>query len=97
MWLITTLTFAIITTLLWFKKRKYRLDYLALMLWGATIMIFIDHILGYEGGDFIEIETEGLITNATILGILMLLPPIAVWIILLYIEDKKSKDFFILR
>ncbi|MEM4347875.1 MAG: hypothetical protein QW802_04750 [Candidatus Altiarchaeota archaeon] len=91
MWLVTTLTFAIIVTLLWFKNRKYKLDFLALMLWGATIMIFTDHILGYEGGDFIEIETEGLITNAGMLGILMLLPLIIIWAILLYIEGKKSK------
>ncbi|MEM2918970.1 MAG: hypothetical protein QXY62_05680 [Candidatus Altiarchaeota archaeon] len=91
MWLVTTLTFAIIVTLLWFKNRKYKLDFLALMLWGATIMIFTDHILGYGGGDFIEIETEGLITNAGMLGILMLLPLIIIWAILLYIEGKKSK------
>lgn len=92
MWLITTLIFAIIITLLWFKTRKYKLDFLSLMLWGANIMIFTDHILNYEGGDFIEIETEGLIANATLLGIIMLLPVISIWLILIYIEKQKIQS-----
>jgi len=55
MWLITTFITALTATLLWFLlKKKYKLGFLSLMLWGATIMILVDHILGYEGGKFIE-------------------------------------------
>ena len=44
------------------------------MLWGAFIMILVDHILGYEGGAFIEIETDGLIKSGFVLGLAMLVP-----------------------
>jgi hypothetical protein len=49
-------------------------------------MILLDHILGYEGGPFLELETDGLVTNGIILGILMMIPVIAVWIIILGIK-----------
>ncbi|MBN1494273.1 hypothetical protein JW911_00885 [Candidatus Peregrinibacteria bacterium] len=80
MWLITSLIAAMVVTLLWaFAPKKYKLEFLALMLWGLTIMIFVDHILGYEGGAFIEFETDGLITNSTVLGVVMLIPIFAFW------------------
>ena len=82
MWLLTTLTVALVATVCWYKfKGKYRLGFLSLMLWGATIMILVDHILGYEGGRFLELETEGLIGNGTMLGIWMLLPIVVIWTI----------------
>jgi hypothetical protein len=81
MWLITSLIAAIISTTLWyFLKKRYQLGILSLMLWGGTIMILVDHVLGYEGGAFIEFETEGLISNATLLGIAMLAPVLIVWL-----------------
>jgi hypothetical protein len=81
MWLITTAFAAIIFTSLWviFKKR-FKLGFLSLMLWGATIMILVDHLLGYTGGSFVETETGGLIQNATLLGILMLTPIFVIWL-----------------
>jgi len=80
MWLIITVISATIATLLWkFSPKNYRLDILSLMLWGASIMILVDHIIGYEGGEFFEITTEGLITNSSILGIIMLIPVFIVW------------------
>jgi len=81
MWLITTLVAAIVVTVLFlFTKRKYNLGFLSLMLWGATLMIFVDHVLGYEGGNFLEFETDGLITNGFMLGIIMLVPIVILWI-----------------
>ncbi len=58
-----------------------KLEYLAIMLWGLTLMILVDHILGYEGGAFLEMETDGLITSGIVLGILMLIPVLAIWAI----------------
>ncbi|MFH0818818.1 MAG: hypothetical protein V1898_02375 [Patescibacteria group bacterium] len=82
MWFITTLIAAIIVTLLfYFLKNKYKLGFLCLMLWGATIMILVDHVLGYEGGEFFETQTDGLITSGTWLGIAMLVPVILIWLI----------------
>lgn len=86
MWLITTSITAIIATLLWFLlKKKYKLGFLSLMLWGATIMLLVDHLLGYEGGKFLKIETDGLIKNGTLLGLIMLIPIFLIWIIAIII------------
>ena len=92
MWLITTLIAAIAVTAIWYVKPKlYKLDFLSLMLWGTSIMILVDHILGYEGGEFIELETEGLITSGTLLGIVMLIPILILWEIILIISKPKEK------
>jgi len=92
MWLVTTMMAAIIVTAAWyFTKRDYRLDLLSLMLWGTSVMILVDHILGYEGGAFLALETEGLITNATLLGIVMLIPIFIVWEIILILTKPKVK------
>ena len=92
MWLVTTLIAAIAVTAIWYVKPKiYKLDILSLMLWGTSIMILVDHIIGYEGGAFLELETEGLITNATILGIVMLMPILILWGIILITSKPKGK------
>jgi len=91
MWLITTLIAAIAVTAIWYVKPKiYKLDILSLMLWGTSIMILVDHILGCEGGEFIELETEGLITNGTLLGIVMLIPIFVIWEIILIVSKPKA-------
>jgi hypothetical protein len=80
MWLITTLIAAIAVTMAWFVfPKKYKLNFLALMLWGLSVMIMVDHVLGYEGGSFLDMETDGLIQNGTVLGIAMLIPVFIVW------------------
>lgn len=92
MWLVTTILAAIIATAAWyFTKKDYKLDILSLMLWGTSIMILVDHILGYEGGAFLELETEGLITNAALLGIAMLIPILILWGIILILKKPKAK------
>jgi hypothetical protein len=90
MWLVTTTLAAIITTGLWHKFPKYRLEVPALMFWGSAIMILIDHILGYEGGDFLEMETDGLVSNGIMLGILMIIPVMIAWLIILGIKKPKT-------
>jgi hypothetical protein len=87
MWLITTLIAAIGATILWYVVPKiYKLDLLSLMLWGASFMILADHILGYERGSFVEMETGGLITNGILLGIVMLIPVFIIWITVFIIK-----------
>ena len=93
MWLVTTILAAIIATAAWyFTKKDYKLDILSLMLWGTSIMILVDHILGYEGGEFIELETEGLITSGTLLGIVMLIPILIIWEVILITSKPKAKN-----
>jgi len=91
MWLITTLIAAIGVTILWYVAPKiYKLELLSLMLWGASIMILVDHLLSYEGGTFVEMETGGLITNSIVLGIVMLIPVFIIWITVLIIKKPKQ-------
>ncbi len=91
MWLVTT---ALAATAVTISKsvlpKKYKLDFLALMLWGATVMILIDHLLGYEGGQFIQTRTDGLINNSFILGIVMLIPVIVVWLVSVLVGNLKE-------
>jgi len=92
MWLITTLIAALIVTAIWYiAPKKYYLEYLSLMLWGAAIMIFVDHCLGYEGGEFLEMQTDGLIPNGIVLGIAMLIPVFLIWEIILLVKDPKGE------
>ena len=91
MWLITTLLAAIGATILWYvAPKRYKLDLLSLMLWGASLMILVDHILGYDGGSFVEMETEGLINNSILLGIVMLIPVFLIWITIFIIKKPKQ-------
>jgi uncharacterized membrane protein (DUF485 family) len=92
MWLITSLIAAFIVTLLWKFRPEIapKLEILALMLWGLTAMILIDHILGYEGGAFLETETDGLISSGALLGVLMLIPVFIIWVIYVMLAKRKE-------
>jgi hypothetical protein len=92
MWLVTTSIAAAGATLGKFVLPKdYKLGFLALMLWGAAAMILIDHILGYEGGAFLEKTTDGMIKNGAMLGIVMLVPVFITWGISLLISNLKRR------
>jgi hypothetical protein len=62
------------------------LKLLSLILWGATIMVFVDHVMGYlmEGGEFLEMSVE-----ATVLGFVLLVSALVFWEIVLLIKDPK--------
>ncbi len=90
MWLITTLVAAIIATILHFKaasKKKYRFDFLALMLWGTFLMVLVDHSIAFfnEGGEFLSYTTDGIVTSSVVLGIAMLVPIVAVWMVVAFV------------
>ena len=92
MWLVTTSIAAAGATLgRLVIHRDYKLGFLALMLWGAVVMILVDHVLGYEGGSFLEQTTGGMIANSTMLGIAMLVPVFAVWGASLLISKLKRR------
>jgi hypothetical protein len=92
MWLVTTSIAALIVTLLFLLLRnKYKLGFLSLMLWGAAIMILVDHILGYKGGKLIEMETDGVINNGVLLGLTMLAPVFLIWIVVISISRFQRK------
>ena len=91
MWLLTTFIAALFVTAMGlFVPRKYKLDILSVMLWGAASMIFVDHVLGYGGGEFLEMQTEGLITNGVVLGVAMLVPVFAVWEVMVLMAKMRG-------
>jgi hypothetical protein len=93
MWLITTTVAAVAATIFSVAlKGKYRLGFLSLMLWGSAIMKAVDHILGYEGGAFVEAQTDGLISSGFTLGIVMILPILGIWIASNFISNKKALE-----
>lgn len=92
MWLVTTSIAAAGATLGKFViPRDYKLGFLALMLWGAAVMILIDHVLGYDGGAFLQKATDGMIKNGAMLGIAMLVPVFVTWGVSLLVANLKRR------
>ncbi|MEM2168549.1 MAG: hypothetical protein QXX99_00280 [Candidatus Bathyarchaeia archaeon] len=90
MWLIILALAATIVTPIWYSKAeddKYMIKTLCLILWGATIMTLIDHVMGYfmEGGSFLELTPE-----AAALGFTMLTAAFIFWEIILLLKDPKG-------
>jgi hypothetical protein len=84
MWLVVAAAFAIAASVLWLKmpnmRKKYKLGFLALMLWGMAIMVFVDKAIAYlEGEEFLETSTDGLIADPVLLGFAMLAPAFLIW------------------
>lgn len=93
MWLLTTFVAAIIASAAGLiLKNRYNLRFLSLMLWGGTIMILVDHIIGYRGGAFFEARTEGIIGNSTVLGLAMLIPVIFIWLLSIFTGKNKIAE-----
>jgi hypothetical protein len=53
-------------------------------------MIFVDHLMGYKGGQFLERKTEGLIPDAVLLGLFMLLPVVLLWLVIFLVSLRKG-------
>lgn len=97
MWLITSFWAAIIATSVYVyaeNPKKYNLDWLCLMLWGLAAMVLVDHSIGFiqEGGEFIEITTNGYIENGALLGITMLIPIFIIWEIVALISKGRRES-----
>jgi len=94
MWLITTTVAALIVSAVYVvaaDPKKFKLHWLAIMLWGASVMILVDHLYGYDWvSPFVEVTTEGLIADGVLLGIVMLIPIFGIWE-LSVLFSKKSK------
>ncbi|MBN1792440.1 hypothetical protein JW826_02040 [Candidatus Woesearchaeota archaeon] len=93
MWLIITLIATILAStaclLLKGQRKKYKLGLLALMLLGTFLMVLVDHLIAFmEGEPLIELATDGLIASGTMLGIAMIIPIIAIWIVAILVPAK---------
>lgn len=86
MWLVVSFLAALIVSAAYLlskelRKERYKIGFLALMLWGTFVMVLVDHAIGFmEGGEFIEVTTDGLIQNGALLGVAMILPLLAIWV-----------------
>jgi hypothetical protein len=92
MWLIVTFVAAtaalIAYLLLTGYRKKFKLGLLSLMLLGTFLMVLVDHFIAFINGEpFIELTTDGLIKNATLLGIVMIIPIFVIWIIAILISS----------
>ena len=93
MWLLTTLVAAVAVTAVSFTApKKLQLNFLAMMLWGLGLMLLVDHVFGYGGsGPFLVSVRDGLIQNGVVLGVAMLIPVFAIWMISVTISKLKEK------
>ena len=94
MTLLITVIAAVITTAIWYKEKEkdYRLDFLCLMLWGASIMWFVDAVF-----EFAELKSEYFnpapadMLNDAFLGMAVLALALVIWIVNLLITDPQGR------
>lgn len=89
MWLLLTALAALIASALWYVSAPtdtYKLGFLSLIYWGATLMWLVDHVIAYaqEGGRFFEMGA-----GATGLGLSVLVLGLVVWLVRLLASDPK--------
>jgi hypothetical protein len=90
MWLLITGLAAVIASALWYvgaPDDRYRLGFLSLVYWGATIMWLVDHVIAYaqDGGAFFEVTAQ-----ATGIGVSVVLLGLLVWLVVLLVRDPKG-------
>lgn len=97
MWLLLTAFAALVTSALWYvgaPADKYKMGFLSLIYWGATLMWLVDHVIAYvqEGGQFFEIDA-----GATGLGLSVIILGLFVWLVRLLVGDPKGVLRTVLR
>jgi hypothetical protein len=90
MWLlISAMTALIVTAVYLFYCDKYKIGTLALVFWGLTVCIFIDHTLTFfmeGGGEYPEISAEALV-----LSFCMIVPIFMVWEVYVAVVKLREK------
>ncbi len=74
MWLLLTACAALVTTALWRKDApgdKYKLGFLSLVYWGATLMWLVDHVMAYvqEGGPFFDFSAQAIWIGLSVIAL----------------------------
>ena len=89
MWIISTSLAAIVVTALWYikdPKGKYKLNTLSLMLWGATLMMFVDGVAGFvKEGSFLDISP-----TPNMLALTVVIFALIAWEIVLLVTDPQG-------
>lgn len=81
---------AVTVTAIWYSRAendRYMLKLLSAMLWGATMMAFIDRVMAFlkDGGEFIE-----LTAGAGALGLAMVIVALVIWEAILLLKDPRG-------
>jgi uncharacterized membrane-anchored protein len=89
MWLLLTALAALVASALWYVGApvdRYKLGFLSLIYWGATLMWLVDHVMAYvqDGGQFFEVTA-----SATAVGLSVLVLGLLVWLVRLLASDPK--------
>jgi len=89
-WLLVVGYAAVVATVAWdvgrARGRELCLNYLVVVLWGATVMSFVDHLYSYLRGEgFMEVSLDSLV-----LGFSLLLVALTVWLVVLLIKDPEG-------
>jgi uncharacterized protein (DUF486 family) len=87
LWLLVLNYAAIFSTLAWYalkaNNKDYCLNYLSLMLWGATLMAFVDHIFSYARGEgFFELSSDSLALGFSLVAVALM-----IWLVILLYKD----------
>lgn len=94
MTLLITVFAAIVATVVWYfndKRKAYKLGFLALMYWGASIMWLVDAIFEYAelGAEFFTPEVADMI-NDSYLGLSVVALGLIIWLVAMLIADPKG-------
>ena len=94
MTLLVTVFAAVICSILWYKgapKDEMRLSTLCFMLWGGSIMWFVDAIFEYAelGAEFFNVAGADML-NDLYLGLSVIALALIIWIVTLFIKDPKG-------
>jgi len=81
MWLLLTAFAALVATALWRASApgdKYKLGFLSLIYWGATLMWLVDHVMAYvqEGGPFFDFSAQAVWVGVSVIALGLL-----VWLV----------------
>ena len=94
MTLLITVFAAIAATLFWYfngNRSKYRLGFLSLMFWGASLMWLMDFVFEYAElkAEYFE-QSFADILNDSLLGVSVIALGLIVWLITLLVKDPKG-------
>ncbi|MCR5300979.1 MAG: hypothetical protein K6E49_00905 [Lachnospiraceae bacterium] len=91
MTLLITVFAAVTVTIIWYKNApdtSMQLGTLSLMFWGASIMWFVDAVVGYmeEGASFFMQDAAEML-NDLYLGLSVVALGLIIWLVILMIKD----------
>lgn len=94
MTLLITIFAAITVTIIWYRnlsKNDMKLETLALMYWGASLMWLVDAIFEYAelGAEFFTPAFEDMV-NDSYLGLCVVALGLIIWMVVLFVKDPKG-------